>query len=581
MADIPTAPVSNLSPEIQAAMYAAGGTKTAPISAPKTPAPNNFSLTSTDSSGKTTNQTPTTPAPTIITNADITSKTIPQNTQALADASKTGITVGPDGQQRYANSTLVTPASPATPMSDQRSDGTSPNYAPGAGAQSFGAGGLVYTPRSDGTFDVTDSNGQYYGASSGPGQNIVNTAQQENTPSTSSTGSRLTGDPTADALIKQMDDITARGDARTASTIQNIQTQYQSLIDAQNEVNRQDQGSITQSLLVGGSSRYAGASSPGILAAVMSNGIQKISLLTSQENDLIDKAQQAQDDADYKSVADKLAEYQKVTAAKQAETDKLNAALQAQSQKVQDQKNQASKDESIATLFSSGMTDPSQILATLQKNGQTDITLSDIGDSLKTLSANAGIDTSQMSGDVKEYFALQKAGILPASISSLPANQQPFAYVAYKADLTRKATAAAADKDYTFTSDQKGKLLGTGLSKDEVDHIQEGINNYGLSTVLQQETGLNQDQKDILGEVVTGKAKQFIDADYITKTFDADKLRAAAKNAGDVTGGFWGMGKEGDTAAYAKSLMDTVNLYRDQGMSDKDIFTKLETKING
>ncbi len=563
-----------------------GGTGAAP-----TPAPNNFSLSATryDASGKQT-------SPTVVTNAGIVEKTIPENNQKLTTLTNNrGATTGADGVTRNANGTVNSQPDTTDTSSGNTTSEKTATFGIDTGSMPTGeikqvkdANGVTYSIDSNGQIVSSSDhvNGQYQaGGNISQYPDLYKTVTGSDIPTvgSSSTTSGLTGDPVSDGILAKMDALVATGDARTASTIQNIQSQYAALINKQQEVNRQQEGSITQSLLTSGSARYAQISSSGVLKSVVDNGIEKISSLVAQENDLINKAQAAQDDQDYKALNDRLAEYDKVRTAKDAAASKLNDALIKANKDAQDKKIQASRDNAIAGLMAQGVTDPKQMLDYLNlddKGNSTggDFTAKEISDSMKALETASG--SSDLTGDMKEYFALKQSGIpLPASISALPASQQPFAYVKYKADLTRKDTTAAGVKDYAFSNDQKGKLIGTGLSTDQVEHLQQGINDYGVNEVLQKETGLTPDQKSVITELVTGKAKQFLDANWIKNNFDADKLRAAAKNAGDVTGGFWGMGQQGDVSTFSDALMETVNAYRDAGLSDKDILTKLEAKI--
>jgi len=585
---MPTAPTTttpvNLS---QWGMSNANGTQTpAPASsAPVASNPINTPITSAQLDIIKSNMAkePTTPAPTVISNADLTQKIIPATVSKLQTASNRGTSLDANGNPINANGTLTNPTTGSSTTSTTTA--STPTFGVNSGGMPTGenkaftgSDGKTYTVDSNGQIVSGPSNGSYQvGANISQYADAYKTITGKDIPSVSSAGP--TGNAYDDSILAKMQDIVTKGDANTATLIQNIQSKYQSLIDAQTEVNRQQQGSITQSLLVGGSARYAQLSSAGVTAAVVSSGIDKIATLTSQESDLITKAQQAQDDADYKMLSDTMAEYDKVTAAKQAEVDKLNTALQAQAQKLSDQKQAATQSDAVAKVMSTGETNPAKILAAVNAAGYN-MTAEDVSDTLKALAPNA--DIANLSGDIKEFYAMKNAGLpLPPQIAKLPVDQQPYAYVAYKTQLTSKAAADAANKQYTLSSDSRGKLMGSGLTSEQIDGLQTNISEHGLTTVLANEP-LTQDQKDVLTQVVTGKAAQFITSDWITKNFDADKLKAAASAAGDTSGGFLGFGKsvsDADLTTYTDSLMETVNTYRDAGLTDEEIFEKLNTKI--
>lgn len=534
----------------------------------------------TISTPKPTNTT----SPTVISNADVNDKTIPNNTATLAAKSNTGITVGADGVARYANGTVApnptstgTDTSKSAPNNQQTTTTTTPTFGINTNQPPTGevkniqdANGNVYGIDSNGEIVTGPNSGQYQvGANISQYSDLYKQVTGKDIPTVGASNGP-TGDPTVDKYMGQLTTLMATADAHTATQIQNIQATYTNLINQQQDANTRSLKSINQTLALGGSSQYAPLSSQGIVDLQVGYGIQQIADLQSKEQAAITAAQQAQDAADYKTVDTLLQEAEKVRDQKQAAIDTLNKTLA-------DQANKAAMSNVVSGLLGKGITDPKKILDTANSAG-ANLSASDVDTALKALAPEGNAD--KLTGDIGEYFNLVKAGIpLPSSVASLPAAQQPYAYVAYKADLARKAS-TAADKTYSFSTSDRGSLLGSGLTNDEISHIQDGINQYGIKTVLDQETGLSPDQKDAITQAVVGKANQFLTSDWITANFDADKINAAAKAAGDTTGGFFGFGASGNADDYIKNtLMPTVQTYRDAGLSDKEIFTKLQTLL--
>jgi hypothetical protein len=117
-------------------------------------------------------------------------------------------------------------------------------------------------------------------------------------------------------------------------------------------------------------------------------------------------------------------------------------------------------------------------------------------------------------------------------------------------------------------------LIGTGLASSVIDHIQDGINEYGLQEVLDSEKGLTDAQKMKLTSIVSGAKSQAIDEDYIKKVIGNDKLKKAAEAVG------YDSNSQSEVDYYVNQLYQTVETYRELGISDSDILKKLEDKIN-
>jgi hypothetical protein len=86
-----------------------------------------------------------------------------------------------------------------------------------------------------------------------------------------------------------LEQIKTQTDAAFAEQISAVQQQYNSLIQKQKDVNMRQEASVDQSLLMGGTSRYAQLNSAGINTSQISYGIQQIADLQAQENMAIAK----------------------------------------------------------------------------------------------------------------------------------------------------------------------------------------------------------------------------------------------------------------------------------------------------
>lgn len=197
-------------------------------------------------------------------------------------------------------------------------------------------------------------------------------------------GTSGSNDPTQDPLYQQslglIDKMSAQVDARTKALIDGIKQRYTGLIEQQKQINRGMEGSIGQSLLMGGSSRYAQLSSAGIDHTQVSYGLSQIANLNAMEAQEIAAAEQAAQDQDFQLMGKKLELVEKARAQKQAEMQKLNATLMEQSQKVQEANMQSQRDSAITGIISSGISDPLEIMKKLRAMGRSDITFDSVAD---------------------------------------------------------------------------------------------------------------------------------------------------------------------------------------------------------
>lgn len=338
------------------------------------------------------------PSSTVLTNANIIENTIPDNTKKLDDLSNKGTILGPDGLERYSDGSLVT-----NTVKDSKGN----NY-------------------------TTDNNGQIIsGPSNGDYKIGSNTSEYEgDNPSLQ----------TPDSLYKQqmgmLDEMKTNLDANTKSAIDNLQQKFATREQQLQDINSRDQASTRTSLLNSGSSRYAQVSSKGLISEVERKGISDLAALDAQENDAINAAKTAQSNGEYKIMDEKLSLINDLRKQKTDAAQKLNDTATAQNKIIQDKQIQASRDSAIAGLLEQGVTDPKQILDYLNQNEQGnstgDFTADEVAKTLKSLAdTNADGDITKLTGNIKDFYILQKNGTLPSSIAGLPEGEQLKAWLDY------------------------------------------------------------------------------------------------------------------------------------------------------
>ena len=130
---------------------------------------------------------------------------------------------------------------------------------------------------------------------------------------------------------------------------------------------------------------------------------------------------------------------------------------------------------------------------------------------------------------------------------------------------------------FKFSNEDRGLLTSSGFSSFEIDSIQNDVNQFGGTAVLNNIN--DQKQKAALQQVLTGEkdSEQFITEEYLRGLYGEDALKTAAKEAGYTAGGFLGIGVgEQGVQDYLDYLTNLVQMYRNAGYSDKEILKMIQ-----
>lgn len=243
-------------------------------------------------------------------------------------------------------------------------------------------------------------------------------------------------DETQDPVYKQemdlINNLQSENDSTANTSVNSIMKNYADLASQTQQRDNASSASLNNSLLLGGSSRYAPVSTAGILDAKTTSDMQDLSTLQDQESQKIAEVKQAQANQDYQLMEKKLSELDGIRSDKQTLAKSIATNMQTQNSTLRTQQVQASRDNAIAGLVEQGITDPDQILDTLNNNpnGQGDFTATEVATTLGNIQKNTGISSlEKLSGGVGDFYTLKATGNLPESIAGLPDNQQLFAYL--------------------------------------------------------------------------------------------------------------------------------------------------------
>lgn len=349
--------------------------------------------------------------PAVLSSSNISDTVIPQNRAKLEQLSTKGTTVGADGVHLYADGSVV-PAPPDAELTDG-----------------------VYT-----------SGGKNYAA---PAQD---------------TGTN-DDDPESRQINALLESMRSSLDASTKGQVDAIHTQFQQLRADQMDANTRNEKSRAQSLLLGGSSRYAPLSAASTMLAQTSYGLRQIQGLDAAENTAIANAKKAEQDGDMQLMQTQLQLVEKKREEKQAAAAKIADQLQAANQASAQQRLNVARDEAVANLIAGGVTKASDIMKAMNDAGW-ELTAKDI---------NGVISDVQPKG---------------------------------------------SDSDlYKFSNDDVGKLLGAGINAGTIQALSDYYNGRSDGSDL---GNLSTGQQAVVQRVLNGKTTGSDDGNYgSTVSWDA------------------------------------------------------------
>lgn len=309
------------------------------------------------------------------------------------------------------------------------------------------------------------------------------------------------------AEMQKTNDLAAR------EAIRAIRQDFKERTGEQEDINKQATNQIRQALLTagadtGGSSRYAPLSSVGLLSAQETQGIKVLTALDKQERIAVAEAKAAQQSNDFQLLEKKLNLIDSIRTEKSSAMEGMRGSMM-----------QSQRDNSIAELIAGGVTDPIEILTTLNNAGG-DFTIEEITGSLKNLKDSLGGGNSLFSFKpehvgpllgvgltMPDIQAMQEDFATGAPLSDILAGVSPEQQAAVKAalgvaantsNLTPGVGAKNSDDEYIvrqrlFTS-LKNQLFGKNSSDKEGAQLTGMISNLrdlGLSPqqIIDQLTG--------------------------------------------------------------------------------------------
>lgn len=303
---------------------------------------------------------------------------LPPTTVATPSGVPTVAPVTPPPVTPAATPPPAIPVTPATPVVPPTPNGA--NTVP-VGTGTGNTGGTGATPSAPNPTVYTDPNGQTYTLDSNGNQVY--------------TASGSTGNPNVDALAKSYADQAAAaktfGDAVTniengttplnpgeQAQIDGLKAQFQQLIDKQTVINTSNTGTAQIRGYQTGTAEFDRSFQSKTIGDIMSAGANQIATLQTQEASAVASLTQSLQNNDISQMKTAYDAYTDAAAATQKGLETVISETQ-----------QAFNDAHIQNVMASGLTDPKDILAQLQKEGYTDISADDISKTIADLSPDS------------------------------------------------------------------------------------------------------------------------------------------------------------------------------------------------
>lgn len=189
-----------------------------------------------------------------------------------------------------------------------------------------------------------------------------------------------------DPQYQAIESLKTQLEAQTKAQIDAIKNKYSNLRKQQEDINKRAEASRLATQLVTGTARYAQGVATGETEATMSYGLEKIRELNDEEDNAIANANVAQFNGNLKIMEQEVEKAESIRKEKQERANELYKQLSEQYNKTKEAKKIQDRDIAIGNLLSKGISNPSEILNELGKQGIT-ASSKEVKESIESLSS--------------------------------------------------------------------------------------------------------------------------------------------------------------------------------------------------
>ena len=311
---------------------------------------------------------------------------------------------------------------------------------------------------------------------------------------------------------------------QSQAMIGTLTSQYNERRKQLEQSNKVMQAVMTQSGIRSGAARYATEINQGILTDTEQQGIQRLQELDSKYASAIAEANSALSQKNFTLAKEKNDYAIQIQDKFLAEMDKRAKEAAAVNKDINEKTLQAKRDSLVVTLYSAGITSPTEIMATLNKSGYS-LTFKEINDITKELEPK---EEKSITGDYGTYLQLKSAGEIDSKMGF-------FDYLKEKKSAERILGRTGDYGEYLSLKESgeisnKETYLGYLRKKKKAETIAEG----GGEAV---ETGNVQRDADSVMAGVLDPSKISTKNNYAASVMsEVSKRKTEAKKAGDIVG---------------------------------------------
>lgn len=289
--------------------------------------------------------------------------------------------------------------------------------------------------------------------------------------------------------------------------------------------------------------RYTPGAAAGLEFSIASEATKALGSILRKEQSAVAEARNAYQSGKFTQFNNILNSLEKIRDNKATTLGKINESLEKAIEEQRKESKRMNMESELVTLMGEGVTDPKE----LAKRVGFKYSTKDITDVLKSLAPEDKLD--KLTGETKNFYILKGQGLLPGNISSLPEENQLFAYLKSQKDASKVGTKGNA---ITLA---EAKSLGlpiatVGMSQEEIlatlqnstpppwfiekvqnelqmnllpEAAEEAWNKY-RGEVMDTAEGKKPEEEDISNDYK--KAKQYFEATY--DGLDEDQLDSIA-----------------------------------------------------
>lgn len=242
-----------------------------------------------------------------------------------------------------------------------------------------------------------------------------------------------------DSAKNNLINLNVENDPALKQMLANISQQWDARIADMEQANKSRQASLsTTGIRLG--SRYTGGMQGmfgGIISAEESQASSRIATLQSQKSQALLEARNAYQNQQWTKYAKLVDIAQKAYSDQLDAVKELNKAQAEQNQKIKDQVRISGIEQAVSSALGLGVSDAKDIFDAISKSetlSSFNASSKEVKEALANLTGETSMD--KLGTDVRDFTYFKNSGLLPDSISSLPENQQFFAWQKANKDAT-------------------------------------------------------------------------------------------------------------------------------------------------